>query len=138
MFPASDWPLHLTVVPPFETTLAPDALSLSFPPAGPITARVGAPESFGARRTVPVLLIEPSAELTALHVALMDALEAAGARFGESRYVRAGYRPHVTVRDPADAPRTGDLIELSELALVDRAPDGRRGLRRVVARIPLR
>ncbi|MFF1635935.1 2'-5' RNA ligase family protein [Leifsonia sp. NPDC058248] len=136
MFPASDWPLHVTLVPPFETELTPDAVVASFPPARPVTVTAGDEALLGAGHTVPVTLIRPADDLLALHAALIDALESAGVRVADQRHIRAGYRPHATAQRSARL-RPGETFTIGELALVDRSPAGARGSRRVAARVPL-
>jgi 2'-5' RNA ligase len=137
VFPASDWPLHLTLVPPFDIDLAPDAVAALFPKPAPITVTAGEEALFGARRSVPVTLIQASKDLTELHTALVDALETAGARIRDQKHIRAGYRPHATSQRSARL-RAGDSVAVDSLALVDRAPVGLPGSRRIAALVPLR
>ncbi len=81
---------------------------------------------------MPVTLVRPSPALLALHVACVDALEAAGAVIADTRHIRSGYRPHASdQRSAALAP--GDHSSLVELALVERTARSRR----IAARIPL-
>jgi hypothetical protein len=136
VFPASDWPLHVTLVPPFETELAPDAVVALFPPARPVAVTAGDEALLGARHTVPVTLIRPVDDLLALHAALIDALESAGVGVADQRHILAGYRPHATARRGGRL-RPGATFTIGELALVDLAPAGARGSRRVAARLPL-
>lgn len=133
MFPAGDWPLHVTVVPPFETELEADAVAALLPRVPPIPVVGAARERFGAHRTVPVTVLRDSAPLAALHTAAIDALEAAGARIRDAHHLRDGYRPHATDQRTARL-HPGEHALLTELSLVARAPGG---LRRVAARIPL-
>ncbi|WP_434318857.1 2'-5' RNA ligase family protein [Leifsonia sp. P73] len=131
-FAAGDWPLHITVVPPFQTELEADAVAALLPHGPRIPVVAGARASFGHRHAVPVTLVRPSPALLALHTACVDALEAAGAVIADQRHVRGGYRPHASdQRSAALAP--GDHAALTELALVARTP----GSRRVAARVPL-
>jgi hypothetical protein len=90
----------------------------------------------GARRSVAVTLIRPVDNLLALHAALIDALESAGVVVADQHHMRAGYLPHATVQRSGRL-RPGESFTIGELALVDRAPAGARGSRRVVARVPL-
>jgi 2'-5' RNA ligase len=136
VFPASDWPLHVTLVPPFETELTPDAVAALLPPARPVTVTAGDEALLGARRSVPVTLIRPVDDLLALHAALIDALEAAGVVVADQHHIRAGYLPHATVQRSGRL-HPGETFTVGELSLVDRAPAGARGSRRVVARVPL-
>ncbi|MBO1738826.1 2'-5' RNA ligase family protein [Leifsonia sp. TF02-11] len=132
-FAARDWPLHVTIVPPFETGLDAGAIAALLPRGPRIPVVAGARASFGHRRAVPVTLIRPSPALLALHLACVEALEAAGAVIADRRHIRSGYRPHASdQRLGTLAP--GEHASLTELALVERTPGAPR---RVVARIPL-
>ncbi|ANF33325.1 hypothetical protein A0130_06575 [Leifsonia xyli] len=126
--------MHVTVVPPFETELTADQVAALIPHVPPIPVVGGAHERFGARRTVPVTVLHESAPLTALHLALVDALEAAGITLRDQHHLRDGYRPHATDQRTARL-HPGEHALLTELSVVARAPHG---LRRVAARIPLR
>ncbi|MFB9748045.1 2'-5' RNA ligase family protein [Leifsonia shinshuensis] len=132
-FGAGEWPLHITIVPPFQSELDADAVAALLPRGPRIPVVAGCRASFGHRRAVPVTLIRPNPALLALHAACVDALEAAGAVVADQRHIRAGYRPHASdQRFGALAP--GDHASLAELAIVERTPGSRR---RVAVRIPL-
>jgi len=134
VFPAADWPLHVTVVPPFEADLDADAVADLLPRVAPIPVSGGARERFGAHRTVPVTVLRPSEPLLALHTAAVDALEAAGATLRDPHHLREGYRAHATDQRTGRL-HPGEHALLTELSVVARAPGG---LRRVAARVPLR
>ena len=136
MFPAGDWPLHITIVPPFETELDAEAVAGLLPRAPRIPLVASGHAMFGSRRSVEVTLFEPSEALIAAHRATVDALEAAGARIPDQRHLRDGYRPHATVQRSGSL-KSGDRVTVDALTLVDRAPAGLRGARHVVARVPL-
>lgn len=132
-FPAGDWPLHVTIVPPFDTELDAEAVAALVPRVPPIPVLATARERFGAHRTVPVTVLRASEPLHALHVAVVDALEAAGAVIRDQRHLREGYRPHVTDQS-AGRLHPGERALLTELSVVARAPHS---TRTVAARIPL-
>jgi len=133
-FPASDWPLHVTIVPPFETELDAEGVAALIPRVSPIPVTGSSRERFGAHRTVPVTVLRESLPLRALHTAAVDALEAAGATIRDSRHLRDGFRAHATDQRTGRL-HPGEHALLTELSVVARAPGG---LRRVAARIPLR
>jgi len=121
------------VVPPFETELDAEAVAAVIPRVPPIPVTGGPHERFGAHRTVPVTVLHDSVALTALHIALVDALEAAGATIRDRRHIRDGYRPHATDQR-AGRLHPGEHALLTHLSVVARAP---RSLRRVAASVPL-
>jgi hypothetical protein len=139
-FRTDAWPLHLTVVPPFTTRLplqrATDVIESACLGIPPSSARAGRRALFGRHRDVPVVTLDPEPALHALHVALLDALEPFIAQGGDPRHVRDGYRPHVTAQRGREiAPGASVLVD--RVALVDRRPDERAGLRRIVALVRL-
>lgn len=133
-FSLRDWPLHLTVAPTF-TGVALAAVVPAITPVlftqRPFRLRVGPDEGFGHSQRIPVSVVEPSAELMDLHVALLDALRTAGANFDDPEFVGNGYRAHVTVTRNARV-KQGDQLTLHQAAVVDMAPEGDQRLRRVV------
>ncbi len=136
MFPAGEWPLHITVVPPFEWDGTTEELVSAIPRGPRIPVVAGERAQLGSRRAVEVTLIEPSEALLAAHVTVVDALEAAGARIRDRAHIRDGYRPHATVQRSGML-HPGESAIVDAWSLVDRAPEGMRGFRRVVARLPL-
>ena len=134
-FSVSAWPLHVTIVPTFESDLAAtevgERLAEAASGAQVIDAIVGGDDLFGSRANVPVALIEPSPDLTVLHRRMLARMLAVGAIFDSPDYIGDGYRPHVSVTKRA-RPGAGDRIQLAQLALVDMQPVGEKGHRRVV------
>ncbi|MGN6425911.1 2'-5' RNA ligase family protein [uncultured Leifsonia sp.] len=133
MFSGGDWPLHVTIVPPFETELDAPAVAALLPRSPAVRVVAGERAAFGRHRDIPVTLLHPSPALLALHRDAVRALEAAGARIHDRHHILDGYRPHAT-RQRRAALDPGDHDTLTELALVERAP---RSQRVVAARIPL-
>ena len=133
MFPASDWPVHVTIVPPFESGLDAADVAALVPRVPRIPLMAGERAVFGSRRQVPVTLIEPSDALLEVHIALVDALEAAGARIQDQRHIRDGYRPHASDQR-SGALHPGAPAVVGEIAVIAREPHG---MRRVAARARL-
>ena len=133
MFRASEWPLHATIVPPFETDLDADAVAALVPQVQPIPVVGGERARFGARRTVPVTVLRDSLPLQELHTALVEGLEAAGVELRDQRHLKSGYRAHVSDQQ-AHAFHPGQRALIDEIAVVDREPHG---MRRVAARVRL-
>ncbi len=104
------------------------------PRVPPIPVVGGRRERFGSRATVPVTVLHDSEPLRSLHLSVVDALEAAGATIRDQRHLRAGFRPHVTDQR-AGALHPGERTTLTAIAVVVRAPHGRR---LIAATVPLR
>ncbi|GAB3609574.1 MAG TPA: 2'-5' RNA ligase family protein [Humibacter sp.] len=135
-FRTNAWPLHVTLVPPFTTSVPAEIVAeliasvcRSF---SPLTVRAAGRELFGRRRDVPVITLEPDPGLLLLHAALMDAVEPVAEQHADRRNVRDRYRPHVSVqRGRSIAP--SQPVAIGRVALIDRSPGHQAGLRRVVA-----
>lgn len=139
-FPLREWPLHVTAAPTFVVRVELSHVVAAIKPvlanqAG-LSAVTGDPEGFGPSQTIPVTVVVPNAELTNLHVRLVDALREVDAVFDDPQYTGPGYRAHVTAtRLAAAAP--GRHLWMDHAAIVDMEPHGERRLRRVVRVTPL-
>ncbi|MDR5700298.1 2'-5' RNA ligase family protein [Agromyces aerolatus] len=121
-FTVADWPLHVTVVEPFESAASPEQLVSALQPvagrAHVVRTTAGENAMFGRRRDVPVSLIRDGGEIVALREAALAALAAAGLDLGR---VRPDFRPHVTVKRHGRL-YPGDHVAFDRLALIDMRP----------------
>ncbi|WP_395243815.1 2'-5' RNA ligase family protein [Agromyces sp. MMS24-K17] len=138
-FAAARWPLHVTLVEPFPTSLGAEEVAAVLGSvdgigreARALHARGGEPAMFGRRHDVPVTLVVDGGELAALRGRTIAALQHAGVEL----HPRPDYRPHVTRKDHGRV-RPGDRIVLGTVALVDLRPPEGAHHRRVVAAWPL-
>ena len=140
-FLVRDWPLHVTVLAPFLTDAAPGAIAEALAAAASalpaLSVVAGGAERFGRRHDIPVTVLEPNPELTALHDAVVAAVRPFAAAPDEAAFTGTEFRAHVTDKHHARV-TTGDTLELSQLALVDMAPRADPAGRAVLATIPLR
>ncbi len=124
-FLVPDWPLHLTVLAPFLTDAAPEAIAevLARATAGQpfITATAGPEELFGRRHNIPVTLVQENTALNALHRVIVDAVRPFGAVPTEAAFTGTEFRPHITTKHHGRV-SAGDTLLFSQLALVDMAP----------------
>lgn len=133
MFPRTHWPLHITLAR-FDTKEPADVVSRSLQTAfaghAGFAAGVGAEDFFGRTRSVPVSLLDPDPRLQLLHDSLLDAL-------GENTHVlsphqtRENFRPHISHQAEGRV-HPGDVVRVSQTALVDMRPDGDSKHRRVI------
>lgn len=134
-FLTRDWPLHVTIVPVFTahatTAQVTDALAGSR-----LTVTAAGEERFGRGNSIRVTLIEPSADILALHMALLQGLAPLHPLFDEPDFVADGFRPHVTRRGFGGV-ETGAVLVLDQLAVVDMTPNQPERMRRVLAVVPL-
>ena len=134
-FTVAQWPLHITLVEPFPTSLPADDLARLLDDvegigagAPAIHAAAGDEAMFGRRRDVPVTLVRDGGELGALRSRTLAVLQ----RAGIDVQPRLEFRPHVT-RKQHGRIRPGDRVVLETVALIDMRPPAGSHHRRVVA-----
>ncbi|TFC04065.1 hypothetical protein E3O42_05560 [Cryobacterium adonitolivorans] len=124
-FAVAEWPLHVTVLPPFLTDAAPgdvaDAIRRAALNQAPLTVIAGEDTLFGRRHNIPVTLMLPHVELTRLHHTLVAAIRPFAAAPDEPAFTGDGFRAHVTHKPPARI-HPGQPLTLSQVALVDMLP----------------
>ncbi|CAN5152011.1 hypothetical protein BH09ACT6_BH09ACT6_09850 [soil metagenome] len=138
-FAVEEWPLHVTVLPPFLTEAEPGeivaAIAAATSDRGALTVVAGHDEMFGRREDVPVTVVVENAELTRLHRTLVDAVRPLATAPDEPAFTGPGFRAHVTVKRQARV-REGEVLRLAQIALVDMAPRSAAG-RTVLATLDL-
>ncbi|HEX6956194.1 MAG TPA: 2'-5' RNA ligase family protein [Agromyces sp.] len=137
VFPVSAWPLHVTVVEPFDThhdaAWVADRLDPVLRGRRVVVAEAFDRAMFGPKRDVPVTLVRDPGPLGAMRVRLLAALREADVDVARARLE---YRPHVT--DAAGASiAPGRRVRLSRVALVDLRPPEGRAMRTITAVWPL-
>lgn len=135
-FITREWPLHVTIVQVFASDATPTQVGvrLAEVAAGvsPLTVTAGVDEDFGPSHTIAVTVIEPTAELDALHAACAAGLDELAPVYENPEYMGTGFRPHVTVKR-AQRVAAGDVLDLRQLALVDMEPGRPGGGREVLS-----
>ncbi|TFD93344.1 hypothetical protein E3T61_04400 [Cryobacterium lactosi] len=135
-FAVAEWPLHVTVLPPFLTDAAPgdimDAIRAAVLGREPLTVVAGDDALFGRRHNIPVTLILPHDGLTGLHRTFVEALRPFATEPDEPAFTGSGFRAHVTHKPPARL-RPGAQVTLTQLALVDMLPRAHTSGRTVLA-----
>ncbi len=139
-FPVSDWPLHITVLPPFLTDATASVIAgvIAAVVSGQtaLTAVAGTDALFGRREDVPVTVVVENEALTRLHRFLTAALRPFGASPDEPAFTGPGFRAHVTAKNHARV-HEGDEFSLTQIALVDMAPRSAASGRTVLATLTL-
>jgi 2'-5' RNA ligase len=140
-FAVQDWPLHITVLPPFLTDAAPAEIAAAIAEATStqpaMTAIAGGEAMFGRRENIPVTVIADTEPLTRLHRVLAEAVRPFAASPDEPAFTGPGFRAHVTVKRDRRV-HEGDPLSLTQVALVDMAPRSAPSGRTVLATFPLR
>ena len=137
-FTVADWPLHVTLVEPFQTALdateVARAVGRSVADAREVRATAGDEAQFGRRRNVPVTLVRDGGALGGLRERALEALRDAGIDLERSRLE---FRPHVTHKRHGRL-RAGQRVDLRTVALIDMRPPQGAHHRRVIATWELR
>lgn len=134
-FPSGELPLHMTYFPPVQTTFDPElapVLRRLINPMPPFLARVGKDDKFGENFDIPVKRVEHSPRIMAVHRALVATLQC----LPHSAQYRTPYRPHITVDLKSDRIKTGDVLEMGGLSIVEK--NSYRGTWQVLAKIGLK
>lgn len=138
-FAVSEWPLHITALPPFLTDATGWDIGAAIRSAASahsaFTVVAARDELFGRRHDIPVTVMADNEQLTALHRALWMAVRPFAAAPEEPAFTGAGFRPHVTMKAHGRV-HEGDEFTLSQLAVVDMAPRSSAG-RTVLATVTL-
>ncbi|TFD58971.1 hypothetical protein E3T39_11465 [Cryobacterium suzukii] len=139
-FAVEEWPLHITVLAPFDTDAAPDEIARVTAAAldghAALTVIAGPDELFGRRHDIAVTVIDDNVALTSLHDRLVEALRPLATDPHEWAFAGPEFRAHVTVKRQARV-QAGDEINLTQIALVDMAPRTSRSGRTVLATLNL-
>lgn len=126
----SMWPLHVTILPPFEAANLEgvDLLVKSIASKkAPMQLQVNDKTSFSSR--VKVQKLVPSRELQDLHLSLLEAVEARGWHIN-GRYIGAHYTPHITEKSGRSYDRVS--FTLDSLAIVENIGQGYRVIRSAI------
>jgi 2'-5' RNA ligase len=138
-FTVSQWPLHVTVLPPFLTDASGaevgDVVRRAASAHQALTVVAAQDEFFGRRHDIPVTVLADNEGLTTLHQSLRSAVRLLAAVPDEPAFTGAGFRPHVTAK-PHGRVHAGDVFTLTQIAVVDMAPRSSPG-RTVLATIQL-
>lgn len=139
-FPTSTWPLHLTIVPTFETEQSVQtvetAIASVLSRTTPLTVVGESLDLFGPNHDVSVTTVNASDELTTLHRNLLDALQLLGPKHLKLEYIGDGYRPHISHTVDATF-AAGEVATLRQIAIVDMKRRGPDKLLAVVATLDL-
>lgn len=130
-------PLHMTALPWFVSGLAPEHVVRELKVVGqslrPVTTRATDEALFGPEQDIPVVRLERTPELLSLHLGLVALMRNVEGEL-DTRWVGAdNWNPHVT-HQPESRLHSGDIVQITDLDLITKRPDG---MRELVARVEL-
>ena len=136
-FHMSDWPVHVTLADVFAVDRHGVGIDEKL---ARLLAKME-PAHTTARRdttlgTAPVVLLDRTAPLVALHTAIVDLLEENGATFNTPEFTKDGFLPHSTIQKSGRL-HVGDTVVINSISLVDMFPDNDWEQRRVLATFPM-
>lgn len=126
-FHKDEWPLHITLFPPLETTytdIAGTAIRSFVNPIEPFDAVVGENDTFGTQEMiesgngVPVRRIEENTRLYAVHRGLVQAL----AHLPHSAQFRTPYTPHISIPEHDPRATKGESLRVEGMSIAIRQP----------------
>ncbi|MEX1078991.1 MAG: 2'-5' RNA ligase family protein [Homoserinimonas sp.] len=138
-FAVNEWPLHITVLPPFLTDATGSEVgaairsAASAHPAFRVVAAQN--ELFGRRHDIPVTVMADNEQLAALHQALRVAVRPCAVAPDEPAFTGVGFRAHVTMKSHGRV-HEGEEFTLTQIAVVDMEPRSSPG-RTVLATVAL-
>jgi len=123
-------PAHLTLVPPFATTIDVARFALRAAVTGQRPFAVHATElaHFGPRGDIPVYLVEPVEELRRMHERLIAELEARCVSLVNDHHIHERFVPHIRIRPEfPDFPpiHPGQVFAIDHVALMHRSDRSR-------------
>lgn len=129
-FQAGEWPLHLTLFPPLETSYDPHlggVIRSLVNPIEPFAAYVGESDIFGTQEMIDsgkgifVRKVEESASLRKVHAGLVRAL----AHLRHNPTFRMPYNPHVSMDTSDGRLVQGEQMWVEGMSVVTREPDSK-------------
>ena len=121
-FTTSQFPLHVTLVPPFDVDCELPTLLTAVKAASRKTERILAEvighEQFGPDANITVALIRPTEFILNAHSRLTEALRPLGWAAKEPHYNGERFRPHITGTDHRHL-RLGEQFRLHQIAVIE-------------------
>lgn len=137
-FHMSDWPVHVTLADVFAIDRhgidIDEKLAHLLTKAEPVQTTALHDALLG---TAPVVLLDKTASLIALHTAIVALLEENGATFNTPEFTKDGFLPHSTIQKSGRL-HTGDTIVIDSISLVDMFPGGDWMQRRILMTFPMK
>ena len=139
-FDLDSWPLHTTILDVFAVDATSQEilaeLKDSISETSAITVTVQEKRYFGEKKDIPVMILEKTGQLQALHESVAMALDNIGLHMNSPQFAHEGFIPHITVKNN-QAVSVGDKYTFDNITLVDMFPGGDGYGRRILGTITL-
>ncbi len=126
-FPATDWPLHVTMLDTFKTDWSLDELYCAINDKAlatkPFETLVTKTTMLGENKDVTVKLLQLGGGLLDLHAELLSLADEGRFIFNTPEYIGDGFLPHATDQKNSEVV-IGRKYLLNNMSLVDMFPDG--------------
>ncbi len=125
-FPATEWPLHITLLDTFKTDWQVDKLASALGDLAeatrPFTTLVTNSVMLGENKDEPVKLLASSKDILRLHHGLLLLGDKASLVFNTPEFVGNGFLPHITDQRCSNV-EIGKSYQFSTISLVDMFPN---------------
>lgn len=139
-FPASSWPLHVTIADTFATDwdvpMMVEKLTPLLRSHAQATSVVEEDRFFGDEEQVQVALLKKTDDLVKLHHDVIGPLEQGGWKSNDPQFAKEGFLPHSTVQKHARLNK-GDEVKFNALTVIDMFPNEDPYQRKVLATIKI-
>ena len=117
-----EWPLHVTLVPWFETDANKNdvikRLTNTVRTLNAFDAVIGAEDNFGPNGDVRVNVVSDPHHFSFLHNVVVAALDELAPKYISEIYMRENYKPHVT-HHGTNHMHIGDIVHVQDVAVVE-------------------
>jgi hypothetical protein len=122
-FMAGDWPLHITVIDSFETSMDKKelirALKDCLSKFKINSTHIISFDNFGPNKDIPVARVELTRDLRLIHNSIVGILESEKTNFKIPFLLKENYRPHITM-DNSFKFEVGKEIAIKSISLIDK------------------
>ena len=121
----TDWPLHVTIAPPFDVnwddTNLHNKLTELFASYKPITVIANEEAYWGDNNETLVMKFSKNIKMNQLHTELAELIRINGGEFNDRHHMGKNYIPHATSQKHAHL-HIGDVVNIHNVTLVDMFP----------------
>jgi 2'-5' RNA ligase len=134
-FPATKWPLHVTLLANFTITKHLEDLRAALKSYSQncesFNIVAHGETLFGPKQNIGVSLIQPNDDIKQMHAALSEIASNFGAVFDEPAFMGEGFRPHATIQINSRL-TNNQTVSLTDFTLVDMYPNEDINRRRII------
>lgn len=135
LFHSSEWPLHMTLVPPFSYSGDINTLNELLEKYAEETSEFGVISNkrtlLGPDKDIPVTLVELNEELQQNYINLLNVLKSLDFKYKQPLISGLNYIFHITDQNGVKAP-VGKLLPITSFSLINRSLNGQKGFKQIM------